>query len=95
MKITDIRFVPVVADLPPGKAYGMAKALATSRQSTVVRLTLEDGTEGVGEAWGIPAVNVAYLPFVNAYLIGTSVFDIEHAFGRLSPATTTSASRAR
>ena len=83
MKITDIRFVPIVADLPPGKAYGMAKALATSRQSTVVRLSLEDGTEGVGEAWGIPAVNVAYLPFVNAYLIGTSVFDIEHAFGRI------------
>ena len=83
MKITDIRFVPVVADLPPGKAYGMAKALATSRQSTVVRLSLEDGTEGVGEAWGIPAVNVAYLPFVNGYLIGTSVFDIEHAFGRI------------
>src|SRR3954447_13135650 len=61
----------------------MAKALATSRQSTVVRLTLEDGTEGVGEAWGIPAVNVAHLPFVNAYLIGASVFDVEHAFGRI------------
>ena len=83
MKIADIAFVALAADLPAGKAYGMAKALATSRQSTLVRLTLEDGTEGVGEAWGMPSVNLAYVPFVKSYLVGTSVFDVEHAFGRI------------
>src|SRR3954470_5516452 len=83
MKIADIAFVALAADLPAGKAYGMAKALATSRQSTLVRLTLEDGTEGVGEAWGMPSVNLAYLPFVKGYLVGTSVFDVEHAFSRI------------
>lgn len=83
MEIADITFIPLAADLAPGKAYGMAKALATSRQSTLVRLVLEDGTEGAGEAWGMPAVNLAYLPFVKGYLVGTNVFDVEHAFGRI------------
>lgn len=83
MEIADITFIPLAADLAPGKAYGMAKALATSRQSTLVRLVLEDGTEGAGEAWGMPAVNLAYLPFVKGYLVGSSVFDVEHAFGRI------------
>lgn len=80
MKIKDIKFVPLLVPLPQGKAYGMAKSLATARQTTLVRLVLEDGTEGYGEAWGIPAVNQAYLPFLEGYLVGVNVLDIEQAF---------------
>lgn len=83
MKVTDVAFFPLSVPLPEGGAYGMSKALATVRQSTVVRLRLEDGTEGVGEAWGIPAVNLAYLPFLKGYLEGVNVLDVEHVFSRI------------
>lgn len=83
MRISAIDFIALSAPLAEGKAYGMSKALATERQSTVVRLTLADGTQGYGEAWGMPAVNKAYLPLLSGQLLGTDVFDCEHAFSRL------------
>jgi D-galactarolactone cycloisomerase len=58
----------------------MSKALATGRQTTLVRLTLENGVEGIGEAWGMPQVNLAYVPFLRACLEGADVFDVEHVF---------------
>lgn len=61
----------------------MSKSLATGRQSTVVKLTLEKGIVGYGEAWGMPAVNRGYEAFLAAYLVGTDVFDIEHVFSRI------------
>jgi D-galactarolactone cycloisomerase len=80
MIIQDISFIPLLAPLPAGSAYGMSKSLATARATTLVRLRLADGTEGVGEAWGMPQVNLAYLPLLKGYLIGTHVLDIEHAY---------------
>ena len=80
MEIAEIQFIPLSVQLPEGKAYGMAKGLATARQSTLVRLKLADGTEGVGEAWGIPAVNLAYLPLLRSYLEGRNVLDVEQVF---------------
>ncbi|MBL8568414.1 MAG: mandelate racemase/muconate lactonizing enzyme family protein [Phreatobacter sp.] len=80
MKIKDIAFIAVQTALPAGKAYGMAKSLATARATTIVRLTLEDGTEGIGEAWGIPQVNIAMLPLLKTYLVGADVFDVEQVF---------------
>lgn len=83
MQVDQIDFIPVSASLPEGRAYGMSKALATARQSTLVRLRLRDGTEGVGEAWGMPAVNLAYLPLLRSYLEGQHVLDVEHVFSRI------------
>lgn len=83
MKITELSFIALAAPVAPGKAYGMSKALATGRASTLVRLTLEDGTQGVGEAWGMPAVNKAYEGFFADYLQGANVFDIEHVYDRI------------
>ena len=80
MEISEIQFFPLSVQLPQGRAYGMSKALASARQSTLVRLRLADGTEGVGEAWGIPAVNLAYLPLLRSYLEGTNVLDVEQVF---------------
>jgi D-galactarolactone cycloisomerase len=80
LKIKAIEFIALLAQLPEGQAYGMAKSLATARQTTLVRLVLEDGTEGYGEAWGMPAVNQAYLSFLESYLTGTNVLDIEQTF---------------
>ena len=60
----------------------MAKSLATARQSTIVRLGLENGVEGFGEAWGIPGVNQAYLPLLQSYLLGSDVLDVEQVFAQ-------------
>ncbi|UJQ94253.1 mandelate racemase/muconate lactonizing enzyme family protein [Mariluticola halotolerans] len=83
MKISAIEFIALSVPLGAGKAYGMSKSLAGGRQSTLVRMTLEDGTHGYGEAWGMPAVNKAYLPFLADYLEGSDVFDVEHVYGRI------------
>ncbi len=80
MKIKDIAFLAVQAAIPAGKAYGMAKSLATARATTIVRLTLEDGTEGIGEAWGLPSANIAMLPLLKSYLVGADIFDVEQVF---------------
>ena len=45
-QIGAIEFIALSAPLAEAKAYGMSKSLATGRQSTIVRLTLADGTVG-------------------------------------------------
>lgn len=83
MKIKAIQFLALAAQLGARKAYGMSKSLSTGRHSTVVRLTLEDGTIGYGEAWGMPAVNKAYEPLLANYVVGTDALAIEHTFGQI------------
>lgn len=83
MKIAAIEFVALSVPVKSGKAYGMSKLIASGRQSTLVRLRLEDGTEGFGEAWGPPDFNLGYLKFLSSYLVGVDVFDIEHAYDRI------------
>jgi len=83
LEIRSIEFIALSVPLGAGKAYGMSKSLAAGRQSTLVRMTLADGTVGHGEAWGIPAVNKAYEPLLSSYLKGTDVFDCEHVFSRI------------
>ncbi len=83
MIITEIDFIALGVPVRSGKAYGMSKLIATGRQSTLVRLRLADGTVGYGEAWGPPALNQGYQTFLASYLVGTNVFDIEHAFDRI------------
>lgn len=82
MKIESIAFVALSAPVS-GKAYGMSRLIATGRQSTLVRMRLENGTEGVGEAWGPPAFNKGYLDLLRGYLEGTDIFAIEHSFDRI------------
>lgn len=83
MKIASIEFIALSATLPEGKAYGMSKSLATGRATTLVRLVLDDGTEGFGEAWGPPLFNKGYLPFLSDYLVGVNVLDVEHTFDQI------------
>ena len=61
----------------------MSKSLATARQSTLVVIKTEAGIEGVGEAWGVPQVNMAYLPLLKSYLLGADVTDVELVFARI------------
>ena len=81
--IRDIRFIELSAPLAEGRAYGMAKSLSTARQTTLVVIDTQDGAVGVGEAWGMPAVNQAYLPLLKGYLLGADVADVELVFARI------------
>ncbi len=83
MKISAIQFLGLSAPLGAAKPYGMSKSLATGRQSTVVRLTLENGVVGYGEAWGLPTFNRGYEAFLASYLVGCDLFDIEHSYSRI------------
>lgn len=82
-KISGIKFVALSVALPEGKAYGMAKSLATARQTTLVVLETGSGVTGIGEAWGPPPVNQAYLPMLNGYLVGCEIADVELVFSRI------------
>ena len=59
--IAKLEIVPLIYRLPKGRAYGMARGLTSIRQASLVILTTDDGVEGIGEAWGPPAVTKAYL----------------------------------
>src|SRR6478672_742193 len=65
--------------VPDGRAYGMARGLTSIRQASLVKLTTDDGVEGIGEAWGPPAVTKAYLDLIASYFIGREVYGFEHA----------------
>jgi len=79
--ITDIRFYGLSA--PLHTAYGMAKSLATVRQSTLVTVEIAGGITGIGEAWGMPGINQAYLEFLKSYLVGSHLTDVELIFTRI------------
>ena len=76
--IKTLRFHSISAAV--AKPYGMAKGLATARQSTIVVIETADGIQGVGEAWGPPAANMANLGLLKGYVEGRDVADIELAF---------------
>ena len=50
--IAKLEIVPLVYRLPKGRAYRMARGLTSIRQASLVKLTTDDGVEGIGEAWG-------------------------------------------
>jgi D-galactarolactone cycloisomerase len=79
--IESLSFIPLSAPLPAGASYGMSKALTSARQATLVRLKLTDGTEGYGEAWGLPEANLATLPMLQGYIVGGNVLDVEQVYG--------------
>lgn len=73
-RIRDIRILPLQYAMPPEEAYGMSRGLTHMRGAGLVLLDTEDGVEGIGEAWGPPLVNAAYLEIVKPYFVGRPVF---------------------
>ena len=72
--IRDIRMVPLEFSLPAGEGYGSSRGLTNRRGGGLVILETEDGVQGIGEAWGPPAVSRAYLEMVKPLYVGRSVF---------------------
>ena len=73
-RIRDIRLLTLEFHLSPGEGYGSARGLTNRRGAGLVILETEDGVQGIGEAWGPPAVSRAYLEMVKPLYIGRSVF---------------------
>jgi D-galactarolactone cycloisomerase len=77
--IAKLEIIPLIYRLPAGRAYGMARGLTSIRQASLVKLTTDEGVEGIGEAWGPPSVTKAYLDLIASYFIGREVYGFEHA----------------
>jgi len=73
-RIRDIRLIPLVWQMKPEDAYGMARGLTAARGAGLVVIQTQDGVEGIGEAWGPPGIARAYLDLVKPYFIGASLF---------------------
>ena len=77
--IAKLEIIPLIYRVPDGRAYGMARGLTPIRQASLVKLTTDDGVEGIGEAWGSPSITKAYLDLIAPYFIGREVYEFEHA----------------
>lgn len=76
-KIAQIELLPLEFALPADKAYGTSRGLNFRRQSSLVKLTTEDGVVGYGEAQG-PARPIGdYLEVIKGYFVGRSLYDAE------------------
>lgn len=71
-RIRDIQVVPV--EYPVAVPYGSSRGLVAKRAAGIIRLQTDDGVEGIGEAWGPPAVTRAYLEVVKARFVGVELF---------------------
>jgi D-galactarolactone cycloisomerase len=71
-RIRDIQAVPL--SFTPAVPYGSARGLAKTRGGSLIILHTEDGVQGLGEAWGPPAVTCACLDVIRPFFIGQSVF---------------------
>jgi D-galactarolactone cycloisomerase len=76
--IAKLEIIPLIYRVPEGRAYGMARGLTPIRQASLVKLTTEDGVEGIGEAWGPPSITKAYLDLIAPHFIGREVYGFEH-----------------
>ena len=76
--ITKLEIIPLIYRLPEGRAYGMARGLTSIRQASLVKLTTDDGVEGIGEAWGPPSITKAYLELIASHFVGREVYGFEH-----------------
>lgn len=48
-KIAQLELVPLEFALPPEKAYGTARGLNFRRQSSLIKLTTDDGVKGYSD----------------------------------------------
>ena len=71
-RIREIEVVPV--EYTVATPYGSARGLVPKRQAGLIRLRTDDGIEGIGEAWGPPAVTRAYLDVVAPRFLGAPLF---------------------
>ena len=79
--IREIESIPLA--YAPAVPYGSARGLAHRRGASLILLRTEDGVEGIGEAWGPPAVTSACLEVLKPFYLGQSVFAQQAAAQRV------------
>lgn len=77
MRITSIEPIPLRYTLPPEQAYGMARGLVGERVCTLVRVRVDEGLEGIGEAWGPPAIVVPHVEALRDVFFQQDPYDLE------------------
>lgn len=77
-RITGFEPITLRHELRPEDAYGMARALSTKRETTLIRLRTSDGIEGWGEAWGPSTVARAYLEMLRPLVEGSELMGFRH-----------------
>jgi D-galactarolactone cycloisomerase len=80
-RIRDIRLIGIAYDMPPDKAYGMARRLTARRECVLVEVETEDGVIGIGEAWGTLRTAAGWLPLIREAFVGREIYDHPLIFG--------------
>ena len=83
-RIRDVRLLPLAYEVPPGKAYGMARRLVAGRGATLVEVETEDGVVGIGEAAGPAKAASGYLEVIKGEFIGVELYDHAHVWSRIT-----------
>ena len=76
-KIVDLELMPLEFTIPEEKAYGTSRGLNFRRQSSLVKLTTDDGIVGYGEAQGPARPMATYIQIVKSHFVGRSLYDAE------------------
>ena len=77
LKIRDLELIGLEHRHAPGKEYGASRLLAPRRACALVKLTLDNGVVGWGEALGPPEATAGYWKMLAGYYRGTDPFDRE------------------
>ncbi len=83
LKIDDLELIGLEHKHAPGKEYGASRLLAPRRTVALVKLTLDNGVVGWGEALGPPEATAGYWKLLAPQFRGTDPFDREIIWQRL------------
>lgn len=83
MKIRTIDAVGLEYRVPADRAYGSAVGLVARRQATLIRVSTEEGIEGIGDARAPVGVVRANLELLKPVFIGADILDRDAIFTRL------------
>ena len=82
MRIRTVEAIGLAYAVPAGRRYGMARGIGMRRETTLIKVTTEDGVVGWGEAWGPPRVTMACLELIREAIEGMDLFGLPHLMGR-------------
>jgi len=77
VRIAQLELIPLEFALPPEKAYGTARGLNFRRQSSLIKLTTDDGVIGYGEAQGPVRPINENLQILRPQFIGKILYDVD------------------
>src|ERR1700722_17736521 len=82
MKLSAIETIGLEFKLAPGREYGSAGGIHSRRLATLIRVTAEDGIEGIGEARGPYHLVKANIDVLAASFLNSSILDRELTFSK-------------